>query len=246
MREMQAVVVAASRYNPYIHSDRACLRFATLGSPPRLPLAAMNPSPPTDAMLLAAALAGDAASFDQLAARYRRAITQVAYSRLGDHAWAEDAVQETLLAAHRWLATYNSTYSFRTWLWTILLNQCTRIEKKRGRAWHRCQLTLDQAEAAGQTATSHPSPLAQLVSQETSDQIHHLLDRLPQGQADALRLRFFGQLKFEEIATALSLSVSGAKNRVRLGLLQLSVWLTDPAAETSLPGDHCPVSGDLA
>ena len=210
----------------------------------------MHDELPNDAHLVAAALAGDDRAFGELAHRYQRAITAVAYSRLGDHAWAEDAVQEALLAAHRWLHTYNSIYSFRTWLWTIVLNQCTRIEQKRGRARRRFCATLEQAEATGQTVAHDPSPLAALVAQETSDHVHLLLDRLPEGQADALRLRFFGQLKFEELAAALGLSESGAKNRVRLGLLQLSAWL-QPAATDSTDASQdspqvAPSRGDSA
>jgi sigma-70-like protein len=45
---------------------------------------------------------------------------------------------------------------------------------------------------------------------------------LPTAQADALRLRFFGGLKFEEIADAMQCSLGTAKNRVRWGLMRLA------------------------
>ena len=41
-------------------------------------------------------------------------------------------------------------------------------------------------------------------------------------QADAIRLRFFGGLKFQEIADAMDCSLSTAKNRVRWGLTTIS------------------------
>jgi len=56
----------------------------------------------------------------------------------------EEAVQETFLCAHRWLATYDSRYSFRTWLWTILLNQCSRQAKREAR-----QSRLPASDRAG-------------------------------------------------------------------------------------------------
>jgi RNA polymerase sigma-70 factor (ECF subfamily) len=49
---------------------------------------------------------------------------------------------------------------------------------------------------------------------------------LPDVQADALRLRFFGGLKYEEIAQSMNSSVSGAKRRVRRGLLSLTKALS--------------------
>jgi RNA polymerase sigma-70 factor (ECF subfamily) len=58
--------------------------------------------------------------------------------------------------------------------------------------------------------------------------VHELLAKLPEAQADALRLRFFGGLSFPEMATALGCSESGAKNRVKTGLLTLAKWLSEP------------------
>ncbi len=177
----------------------------------------------SDGALIAAALVGEDGAFAQLARRYQLPLFQAARSRLGDQQLAEDAVQEALLCAFRWLHTYDSRFSFRTWLWTILLNQCTRIAQRRNKA--------SSAEQAAplcprtQESLAASSPVEQLLAQENADRLHELLARLPEAQADALRLRFFGELKFEEIAQAMECSVSGAKNRVRLGLTQLAAWL---------------------
>ena len=46
-------------------------------------------------------------------------------------------------------------------------------------------------------------------------------------EADAIRLRFFGELSFEEIALAMQSSVSGAKVRVRRGLERLATMLDE-------------------
>ena len=70
-----------------------------------------------------------------------------------------------------------------------------------------------------------PSPLDLLLAREASEQLYELLARLPEVQADALRLRFFGGLTFPEIAAAMQCSEPGAKNRVKTGLMTLSKWL---------------------
>ena len=44
----------------------------------------------------------------------------------------------------------------------------------------------------------------------------------PRVQADALRLRFFGGLKFEEISETMQCSLGTAKNRVKWGLMRLA------------------------
>lgn len=202
-----------------------------------------------DGPLIAAALAGDEAAFAQIARRYQGPLLNVARSRLGDRQLAEDAVQETLLCAYRWLHTYDSRYSFRTWLWTILLNQCSRIAQRRGKL-PAAVVPNECSPHASQTLCWHtrqpfaePSPIEHLLARENADRLHLLLARLPEAQADALRLRFFGGLKFEEIAQAMGCSVSGAKNRVRLGLTQLAFWLKSndtvvaPVRPADLAGD---------
>jgi RNA polymerase sigma-70 factor (ECF subfamily) len=67
--------------------------------------------------------------------------------------------------------------------------------------------------------------LEQLLARESSQRVHALLSQLPEAQADALRLRFFGELTFPEIAAAMQISEPGAKHRVKAGLLKLSEWL---------------------
>jgi RNA polymerase sigma-70 factor (ECF subfamily) len=185
-----------------------------------------------DGLLVAAALAGEEEAFALLVARYQGALTRVAISRLSRRELAEEAVQEAFLCAHRWLATYDSRFSFRTWLWTILLNQCTRQAKREARH----SVGDDRSNAAfanvANAETCWNSPLDQLLANENCERIHELLARLPEAQADALRLRFFGGLTFPEIAAAMQSSEAGAKNRVKTGLLKLSGWLAekDPSA----------------
>ena len=75
--------------------------------------------------------AGEVELFDLLVERYRNALVRVALSKLGDVAWAEDIVQESLLAAFVARDTYDPQFAFRTWLWTILLNLCRRQWQRR-------------------------------------------------------------------------------------------------------------------
>src|SRR5215475_12846375 len=89
----------------------------------------MDSSSP-DGVLIAAALEGEEQAFALVVNRYQGPLLKAAVSRLGRRELAEEAVQEAFLCAHRWLATYDSRYSFRTWLWTVLLNQCSRQAKR--------------------------------------------------------------------------------------------------------------------
>jgi RNA polymerase sigma-70 factor (ECF subfamily) len=191
--------------------------------------------PQSDGTLLAAIQAGDRESFDELMRRYQRPLWRVARSRLGRDEWAEDVVQETFLCVYRWLHTYDSRYSFRTWLWTILLNQCHRHLRKTSRgyfvgSWHDSDGGNPLQQDIARQLQWDETPSEKLDAKERTELLDALLARLPESQADALRLRFFGGLKFGEIADAMSCSLSTAKNRVKWGLLKLAKFI-EPAGE---------------
>jgi RNA polymerase sigma-70 factor (ECF subfamily) len=193
-----------------------------------------------DGTLVASVLAGRRQAFDLIVGRYQRALAYVARGRLGNADLADDVVQETFLCALKWLHTYDSKYSFRTWLWTILLNQCSRAAKKIGRQQRAFSAGGDfrggNADAA-LVPSEEASPLEGLLARESAGRLQELLARLPENQADAVRLRFFGGLKFQEIAQAQGCSLTSAKTRVRRGLLQLSRWLGESQAVPRVTGE---------
>lgn len=190
----------------------------------------------TDGEILSAVLAGDADRYAVIVKRYRRALLNLAYSYLGDSQSAEDAVQEAFLNSFKWLHTYDSRYSFRTWLWRILLNVCHRIREK----GKKLPVTSTKLQA-GQTEDC-PSPLEMevpcqalsgMIDRERRSQVLGLLDKLTPIQAEAIRLRFFGEMKFQEIADAQGIGLPAAKARVRNGLIQLAKLIQNTCQELS-------------
>lgn len=165
---------------------------------------------------------GRTGAFARLVSRYQDRLTRFAVSKLRDHQLAEDLVQETFLAAYRARASYSPEFAFTTWIWTILLNLSRRTHRRQ--AQHAAQLVAYARENPLWTSADSDQ-LEQLISSEQQARVHIWLDQIPEDEADALRLRFLGGLKFEEIALAMDSSVSGAKVRVKRGLLRLATML---------------------
>jgi RNA polymerase sigma-70 factor (TIGR02960 family) len=74
--------------------------------------------------LMARARAGDGLAFGELVDPYRRELEVHCYRILGSAQDAEDALQETLLAAWKGLAGYEERASLRTWLYRIATTRC--------------------------------------------------------------------------------------------------------------------------
>jgi len=207
----------------------------------------------TDAELMRRAKLGDRTAFAELVRRYQPALRRVACSRLVAAEVAEDVVQETFLAAYKSRHTYDERFGFRTWLWTILLNQCRRYAGREARAPR--VLSLHPASADAETVpqseepidaqcTREEGPFAALLAQERRALLESSLAALSDVQADALRLRFFGGLKFQEIADAMQCSLGTAKNRVRWGLLRLATLVEPSAGSAPAKGARPASAGD--
>jgi len=173
-----------------------------------------------DGLIIAAVLAGDSDRFGEIVRRYRGPLWRTARSRLSRIDQADDAVQEAFINAFKWLGSYDSRYSFRTWLWTILLNQCRRMLGKTARRREESPAGNEAESVLTAMLGREACPQEQALLQERAEVLERMLAKLPEAQADALRLRFFGDFKFQEIADVLGCSLATAKNRVRAGLLQ--------------------------
>jgi len=74
--------------------------------------------------LITRARAGDAEAFRELTEPHRRELQVHCYRMLGSLQDAEDALQDTLLAAWQGLERFEGRASIRTWLYRIATNRC--------------------------------------------------------------------------------------------------------------------------
>lgn len=161
--------------------------------------------------------AGCLERFTQIVERHQSALFRYARSKLGSRPLAEDAVQETFMAAFQSRHSYDPHRGFRGWLWTILTNHCKRQGKSR---WRRAEpLTFEPARYDSRAGGD------ELERVEERQQLEAILATLPVDQADAIRLRFFGELTFEEIGETLGCASETAKSRVRYGLEKMAATL---------------------
>lgn len=166
--------------------------------------------PATDQALMLSVQAGNPSPFAELVDRYRPRLLRFAYSALYNHDSAEDLVQETFLAVFQARHTYNPTFAVSTWVWTIHLNLVRRARQRLStRMRHE-----SQCSPRSMASTDHRD--------EDREQLNVWLEQIPETEADALRLRFFGELTFEQIALSMESSLGGAKLRVRNGLQRLA------------------------
>jgi RNA polymerase sigma-70 factor, ECF subfamily len=179
--------------------------------------------------LVGRVLDGDAKAFTVLVDRHAGSCLRFATRMLGNREDAEDATQEALLRAYRSLGDFNRERSFRTWLFTILVNRCRTLALHRSRRERR----VGADESAVARAESIPAPALVTIDQELDEDLRHALERLEPAQREAFLLKHVEELSYEEMAESTGVGVSALKMRVkracdRLQVLLQEVRMTEP------------------
>jgi RNA polymerase sigma-70 factor (TIGR02960 family) len=116
--------------------------------------------------LITRARAGDGQAFRALTEPYRRELQVHCYRMLGSIQDAEDAVQDTLLAAWQGLGGFEGRASIRTWLYRIATTRCLdalRAAKRRpAKEWNIPEVEPPQPTGFGDAVWLEPFPDALL------------------------------------------------------------------------------------
>ena len=116
--------------------------------------------------LISRARAGDGEAFRELTEPHRRELQVHCYRMLGSVQDAEDAVQDTLLAAWQGFAGFEGRASIRTWLYRIATNRCLNARRAAGRrpasAWNIPGVEPPEPTRLGEVAWLQPFPDALL------------------------------------------------------------------------------------
>ncbi len=167
-----------------------------------------------------AARQGSDEAFALLVEKYQRPVYNLCYRMLGDANEAEDASQECFWRAYQSLKKYDLQRPFATWLLSISAHFC--IDQLRKRRIVVLPMEILPEEAAPDYS---PGPEASFSQHEERAAVQALLSDLnPQDRA-VIIMRFWYDLSYEEIAEALSLSVSAVKSRLHRSRIELAqLW----------------------
>lgn len=147
---------------------------------------------------------------------------RLAYSYVHNEADAGDIVQNGAYKAILNSDTLKQEEYAATWVYRIMLNEIFRFQRKE--------------RPASQTADGEREPIVSLEEMQVEpgkeDQYENIdlrraLDSMSQEDKAVIELRYFEDLKFDEIAEVLGENVSTVKSRLYRGLKKLRLELSD-------------------
>jgi RNA polymerase sigma-70 factor (ECF subfamily) len=161
-----------------------------------------------DPDLIRRAQAGDDESFSALISGSINQMTRTSMAILGHEADARDAVAETIAAVWRELPRLRDVGAFEAWTQRILVHQCRRTLRRRGRVRVR-EVGVDAAAAvAAGPASGLPDGVARRQVLERA------FERLDADDRALLVLHHLDGRSLAELAAVLEIPVGTAKSRL--------------------------------
>ncbi len=168
----------------------------------------------SDEDLVEGTLRGDEHAFSELYDRYRYPVYSTAYRIIQNAEEAQDATQEIFIKLYRSLPVWTREKAkFSTWLFRLAANHAIdRWRARRRRA--EAQVSGDAGESGWDEyplGEAIRSPYQEIAGREQIDEIRRCVDHLPELQKKVFILRYFDELKLEEIAEAENCSLGTVK-----------------------------------
>ena len=171
----------------------------------------------SDADLLRAHVAGDAAAFEELVRRHRDRLWAVALRTMRDREDAADALQDALISAYKAAGSFRGESAVTTWLHRIVVNACLdRMRRRQSRA--TVQLPEEGPHEPADTRD-------QLAERDTRMAVDEALGQLPVEQRAAVVLVDVEGWSVAETAAMLGVPEGTVKSRCARGRARLAVLL---------------------
>lgn len=172
---------------------------------------------PTEATLVKRVASGDARAFEELYHLYEKRVYQYVCTLIRDPSLAEEVVGEVMLAVWRGACHYAHQSRLSTWIFGIA----------RHKALDALRLTSrhDQAAVAIDEAPLLPcldeTPIDGIQREQLGVVTRQALTKLSPEHQEVLRLVFYEELPYEEIALLLNIPENTVKTRVFYAKQQL-------------------------
>lgn len=181
----------------------------------------------TDDALVKAYIGGDAEAFDCLLARHQDRLFQHIFYAVHDEDLANDIFQETFVKVILSLrkGNYVEQGQFFAWLSRIAHNLVLdHFKTQRG----QCSYDEDGQEFADET-TSQLACVGreeEMIRMESIEMVQKWITLLPDEQREVVKMRFYQEIPFKEIAEKTGVGISTSLARMRYALLNLRKMAT--------------------
>ncbi len=163
-------------------------------------------------------------AFTDLVRHYRERLLRFLLTRSASYADAEDALQDTLINAYRYIKSYDPRWRFSTWLYRIAINNAAKLR-------------APEIVELGELRDDESDPLLQCISDSESENLWVTAKKvLSDDVFTAMWLRYAEDMSVNDISRALDRSLSWTKVNLLRGRRALDAGLGGTRNESEAYG----------
>ena len=167
---------------------------------------------------------GDPAAYSELMRHYRDRLYFSIYEKVGDQEISKDLTIESLGKAFKKLHLYKPDFAFSTWLFTVAKNHCIDyLRKNKLPTFSIDKMMIDdegkQTNFDLKSGDSNPEQL--LMKKQRIKILRNIVNQLKPKYRDLVKLRYFKEFSYDEIAEELQLPLGTVKAQLHRSREQL-------------------------
>lgn len=182
-----------------------------------------NKTADPDHALIRAIAQGDEFAMDELYARHGPGLLAYLSSRLGNRQWAEEVLQEVMLAVWQSASGFRGESRVYTWIIIIARNRAINALQR--------DKSLQDKPLEDETGSIPAQSDAVLEHNAQLDELRAALTKLSDEHQETLELVFFHGLSNLETAAVLNISSGTVKSRLFRAKVRLREWLEEKEIE---------------
>ena len=193
----------------------------------------------TDEELVKVYLDGDKENFDEIVNRYLKMIYNFIYRFVGNEKLAEDITQETFIKVWKNLKKFDTTKSFKTWVYSIAKNTAIDYLRKR----KDIPISMFDNESGKNiiedTLTDEELKADEIyIMAENKKQVESVLTKLSAIQKEVVILKYVNELSLSEVSEALNIPRETIKSHHRRALIKMKKLLEEKHAPKNWFGNR--------
>ena len=175
-----------------------------------------------DEKLVSQTLAGDQDAFGVLVHKYQEMVYAYAFQKVRNEEDAQDVTQEVFWRAYHGLYQLRQPHRFRSWLYTIMSNECKRRLVSVIKTRQRETALEDATDDALRIEPMHTAP-----TEGWQVDLEQALSELPDDNQVAVSMFYMGDCSLKEISEFLGVSVNTVKGKLYRARQQLGSALSE-------------------
>lgn len=157
---------------------------------------------------------GDPSAYKELLKLYRDPLYFMLYEKVNNEELAKDLTIEALGKAFQKLHLYTPEYTFSTWLFTVARNHCIdylRKHKLKTISINQMMIDKDGKKTNFDIISNDLDPEEKIEKKQRINILRRIVDQLKPKYRILVKLRYFKEMTYEEIAKILDLPIGTVK-----------------------------------